>query len=49
LTDAGHVAVAEDGDSASEEGLRFAVALDTLGGEEPNDGLADGEALGGAG
>src|SRR3954451_21841667 len=49
LADAGHVAVAEDADRASEEGLSFAVALDALGGEEPHNGLADCDPLAGVG
>ena len=49
LADAGDVAVTEDADRATEEGLGVAVALDALGGEEPDDGLADGQPLGGVG
>ena len=46
LADAGDIAVAEDADGAAEERLGVAVPLDPLGGEEANDGLADGQAGG---
>ena len=49
LADARDVAVAEDADRATKEGLGVAVALDALGGEELDDGLADREPLGGVG
>ncbi len=49
LADARDVAVAEDADRATKERLGVAVALDALGGEELDDGLADREPLGGVG
>jgi hypothetical protein len=41
--------MAEDAYRATKERLGVAVALDALGGEEPDDGLADREPLGGVG
>ena len=49
LADARDVAVAEDADRPTEEGLGVAVALDALGGEELDDGLADREPSDGVG
>ena len=49
LADARDVAVAEDADRATKEGLGVAVALDALGAEVMDDGLADREPLGGVG
>ncbi len=43
LADAGDVAVAEDAEAAAEEALLDAVALDVLGGEEPDERLCSRE------
>ena len=47
LADPGDVAVAEDAPGARDQPVAYAVALGVLGGQEPHQGLGDGQSAGG--